>query len=231
MKKTVPIKKYLLFTFGVPFAVTVVLTVLFCLLEKNYYYLPFSLDFLIQLSYDALYFFLFAILFFNLGMAAHAIFLCKAKDAVISIVFSAISAAIFPVIAYLIRAIILFESSSDEEMLDYMYSDFLCAAENAIRLAVAVLLIFAVKFFCVHKNIPLTPKNRSPFGKNPTRITFLIYYSLWLTLSVITFLFSGEKNVLSLLYEAFLAVAGYFLSFCGFDFCDKNSKIIDNRHR
>ena len=67
-KRKLKLSRIILWELVVPLFGTVLFTVLFAVLQKNYYYLPRGLDFLIQLFYNAKYIFLYASLFFFAGI-------------------------------------------------------------------------------------------------------------------------------------------------------------------
>lgn len=216
MKKTnIKAGKYLLWLFFVPLAATVILSLAFSLLNKNYYYLPYSLDFTIQLSYDLQYVFLLAEVFLSIGIIADAVFFGKVKNILISIITAVAASILLPTAAYFIKFFVLSSAEGEEMMREYFISDILCAGENIIRLAAAVLVIFAAKFFVEHKGNEIKFISASPIKLCIQQYSFLIYYALWLVLSIVTFLFSEEKRIGALLYELCLCVGGYFLSNLG----------------
>lgn len=207
-------KKYLFWLLLVPAGLAVLMTATFCILENNYYYLPYSLDFAIQLSYDLTYFFLLTSLFFGIGVIAEAIFFEKSGKVWLSVLVTVAANVVLPMILYFLKLFCL--SALDEyAMADYFLSDVLCAAENLMRLAIAILIIFAVKFFLRHKGRDAAFVTASPFRLHAQQTAFLIFYGLWLALSVLTFLLSEEKDIGSLLYEICLDAGGYFLGNLG----------------
>ena len=208
--------KFTLWTIAIPLFVVIAFSTVFCLLEKNYYYLPYEADFLIDFTYNALYYFLYIVLFFTLGVLSVVSLTMKAKPIIITNIVSFICTfALFPFAAYAMRVIFLASTSGSEEMGEYLFSDFLCAAEDAARFIVAVAVIFAVKIFFSVKKISPEPQKPYVLPKSASQIALLIFYAAWILVALISFIVSEDHIVSSLLVEIGISVAGYFISVAG----------------
>ena len=214
--------KFAVWTILIPLAVSILLSTVFCIFEKNYYYLPYEADFLINVSYNSLYYFLYAVLFFTLGILSVVSLTMTAKPIVITNIVSLVCTfAIFPFAAYLMRMVFLAATSSSEAMGEYLFSDFLCAAEDAARFIVAVVVIFAVKIFFTVKKIPAEPQKPYFAPRSAPAIALLIFYAAWILVALMSFIFSDDRSVVSLLVEIAISVAGYFISVGGVVFAVK----------
>lgn len=220
-KKRMPFLFYFIWTFAIPFAGAAMFNIIFCLLQKNYYYVPYGLDFMIQLSYDAMYLFLFASLFFSTGTLVYSIAFCRAKDAVGTALTGILSMITIPLLMYLIRMIFLSGEASDATMESYFYSDSLCAIENASRYLVALIVAAAVRaFYFIKKE---TPEFKKPYflPSGAAQLALLIFYISWLIIALISFIISETHEFGALVYEIVLAVAGYALSITALLACNK----------
>lgn len=215
MKTKLPFLFYFITMFAVPLAGAALFCIIFCLIQKNYYYLPYSLDFVVQLSYDAMYLFLFASLFFSVGVTVYTALFCRTGDFIGASITGLLSSMIIPIIMYLIRLMFLGSESSASTMEEYFYSDSLCAIENGARFLLALIIIIAVKLFYAKKKTE--PVFQKPYllPNSAVQLSLVIFYASWFIAAIISFLVSETHEVGSLLYEAALAVAGYFLSVLG----------------
>ena len=214
--------KFAIYTVAIPLGITLLLTVAFCLIEKNYYYLPYELDFLIDVTYNSLFYFLYIVLFFTLGILCVVSLKMKIGPIIITNCISAVCTfALFPFAAYFIRAIFLSATASEDVMSEYFFSDLLCGVENVARLGVGIVVVVAVNIFFTIKKIPTEPQKPYLAPKSAPQIAFMIFYLAWMLMAVLIFVFSEEHVVSSVLIEIAISVAGYFISVLGMVFAEK----------
>ena len=158
-KRKLKLSRIILWELVVPLFGTVLFTVLFAVLQKNYYYLPRGLDFLIQLFYNAKYIFLYASLFFFAGISAWIVLFARGRDAAVLSVTGVLSVAIMPMISFAVALLLLRNDISDSLIENYLYSDALCALENAARYVIVIFLTVATRiFYHAHKTVPTFEK-------------------------------------------------------------------------
>ena len=131
-KRKLKLSRIILWELVVPLFGTVLFTVLFAVLQKNYYYLPRGLDFLIQLFYNAKYIFLYASLFFFAGISAWIVLFARGRDAAVLSVTGVLSVAIMPMISFAVALLLLRNDISDSLIENYLYSDALCALKTPL---------------------------------------------------------------------------------------------------
>lgn len=203
--------KYFLWMFIIPFAAAGVTCAAFCLLNKNYYYLPYSLDVLIQYAYNAVYYILFIGLFITIGILSYAALFCDKKTIVGASIAGFASVAVLPLLMYLIKLIFIGGDMASDTAWDYFYSDLLCTMENGSKYIISVIVVFAIKiFYIVKKRTPELKKNYLlPCG--PLTVSLFIIHFSWLVVSVIGYITAENKIISSLIYEIGFAFAGYLI--------------------
>lgn len=227
-KRRLKLSRIILWELIVPLLGTVLFTVLFAVLQKNYYYLPRGLDFLIQLFYNAKYIFLYASLFFFVGISVWIVMLARCGDAVVLSVTGVLLAALMPMISFAITLLLLRNDISDSLIETYLYSDALCALENAARYIVAIVLAFATRiFYRAHKAVPTFEK---PYiSLRGIGFPLITAYSAWLITTLCGIIFSDFSSSIAgtVIYESVLCVAGYFIGIIGAVYAEKKIAVTD----
>lgn len=214
--------RYILFTVIIPVAVTFLLSMAFCIVEKNYYYLPYELDFLVDLTYNSLYYFLYIVLFIIVGVSVYLTAEHNVKTIIITTIIGVISTvAVLPSVGYLVRVIFLSSTADVNAMWEYFFSDLLSGVENGVRYITSILVAIAVRVFFKLKKIPANPKKPYVLPISAPQIALAIFYLAWLLLAVISFIFDAGHKVTSLVIEAALAIGGYFIGVLGILFAEK----------
>lgn len=214
--------KYILLTVIMPAGATFLISTAFCLIEKNYYYLPYELDFLIDISYNALYYFLYFVLFFVIGIVSVTMLKTRVKPIIITSLVGAVSHfVVFPFAAYLARLIFLSSTVDVNAMGDYFFSDLLSGVENGVRFLIATLVALAVKVFFKMKKLSADFKKPYVLPISAPQIALAIFYLAWLLLALVSFIFDEAHDAVSLIIEAILAISGYFISILGVLFAEK----------
>lgn len=214
MKKKSLATELLAFGLLIPLAVTVALTFAFCILQKNYYYLPRWLDGLIGFFYDAKFIFIYIALFFLVGMTTYIIAFSNAKAAAPASVLGVVFVAILP-IASLVITFEMLKSDLDADALEtYLRSDLLCLLENVIRY-----LLFAAAAWVTRAIIRARksePKFERPYivPKGAVSAPLFSVSAIWLLSSVlgVILLFRTESPLGTLIYESLICIFGYFIS-------------------
>lgn len=222
-KRRLKLFRIILWELIIPLFGTGLLTLVFAVLQKNYYYLPRALDFLIQLFYNAKYIFLYASMFFFAGISVWIVMFARGRDATVLSVTGVISVAIMPMISFIIALLLLRNDISDSLIENYLYSDALCALENAARYILLIVLAFATRmFYRAHKTVP---KFEKPYVfPRGVGLPMIIAYSSWLLMTLCGLIFSGSgvENVAgTVIYESVLAVCGYFIGTAGAVYAEK----------
>ena len=103
-----------------------------------------------------------------------------------------------------------------------MYSDALCALENAARYVIVIFLTVATRiFYHAHKTVPTFEKPYiSPRGVGFSLITA---YSAWLIMTLCGIFFSGSVSNIAgtVAYESILCAEGYFIGIAGAIYAEK----------
>ena len=214
MKKKSLATELLAFGLLIPLAVTVALTFAFCILQKNYYYLPRWLDGLIGFFYDAKFIFIYIAFFFLVGMTTYIIAFLNAKAAAPASVLGVVFVAILP-IASLVITFEMLKSNLDADALEtYLRSDLLCLLENVIRY-----LLFAAAAWvtrAIIRALKSEPKFERPYiaPKGAVSAPLSSVSAIWLLSSVlgVILLFRTESPLGTLIYESLISIFGYFIS-------------------
>lgn len=150
-----PIFKYILWMGIVPNAVSMLLTVTQGLLEANYYDIPYELDFLLDALLFVLYGSFAATFFFVVGWITTATLFLPTRDIVAATVTGVVSIGVMLIASGWLQMNMLPAYSTD---IAYMMSAYLTAA--IIFGAVALLIIWAVKFFMRFRGIVPKPEKK-----------------------------------------------------------------------
>ena len=221
-KRKLKLSRIILWELVVPLFGTVLFTVLFAVLQKNYYYLPRGLDFLIQLFYNAKYIFLYASLFFFAGISAWIVLFSRGRDAAVLSVTGVLSVAIMPMISFAVALLLLRNDISDSLIENYLYSDALCALENAARYVIVIFLTVATRiFYHAHKTVPTFEK---PYiSLRGVGFSLITAYSAWLIMTLCGIFFSGSVSNIAgtVAYESILCAEGYFIGIAGAIYAEK----------
>ncbi len=206
-----------------PLLGTALLSVTFCILQKNYYYLPRSLDFLIRFFYDAKFIFLYIALFFFVGMVVRTIAFTPLRDAVAVSVSGLFFTVLTAMTSFVITLVFLRNDLSADVFGTYLYSDFLCAMENAARYFLCVVAAWAVRLF--YSSRGTSPSFEKPYivPKGAVGFPLAVSLAVWLAVTVCGVAFSSvtENAVGTLVYELVVCVCGYFIAVLGAIFISK----------
>ena len=226
-KSEFALSKYLLWELILPFALCCVFTVAFAILELNYYYLPYSLDFIIGLSYRLVYYFYSASVYFICGIVGYAILSGKLKDKIWGITIGTLNIVAIPFIMYLIKHIILSGYTKYDDMYNLFSSDMTALISDGVKYLIFLVPIIILSIYYHKKSIEYT-LNRpyfSPIGS--FQLVCIIFFSAWFVASLFIFISqeSSQRDVWGLVEELLRSVFGYFLSISGFIlFCHKKKE-------
>ncbi|MCR5457580.1 MAG: hypothetical protein K6F14_05855 [Clostridiales bacterium] len=221
------LKKYILWELILPLALCCMFTVIFSILELNYVYLPYSLDFTIQLSYKLVYYFYSASVFFICGIVGYAILSGTNKDKLWGVIIGTLNIAAIPFILYLIKHAILSSTLNYSSMQSLFDSDLMALLEDGIKYVIFLVPIIFLSIYYRKKNIVYT-LNRpyfSPIGS--FQLVCIIFFSAWFVASLFIFISqeSSQRDVWGLVEELLRSVFGYFLAISGFIlFCHKKKE-------
>jgi len=226
-KSNFALRKYLLWELILPLALCSIFTVVFSVLELNYLYLPYSLDFTIQLSYKLVYYFYSASVYFICGIVGYAILSGKLKDKIWGITIGTLNIVAIPFVIYLIKHIILSSSLNYSSMRTFFDSDVMALFEDGIKYVLFLIPIIILAIYYHKKSIKYT-LNRpyfSPIGS--FQLICIIFFSAWFVASLFIFISqeSSQRDVWGLVEELLRSVFGYFLAISGFVlFCHKKKE-------
>lgn len=214
MKKKSLAAKVLAFGLLIPLAATVVLTLTFCILQKNYYYLPRQLDWLIGFFYDARFIFMYVALFSLVGMTTYIIAFSNAKAAALMSFSGVVFVAMLPASALAVMFEML-KNNLDADVLEaYISSDLLCLLENVIRYLLFVAAAWVAR--AIIRARKSEPKFEKPYivPKGAVGAPLFSVSVLWLLSSVlgIILFFPTDSPAGTLIYEGLICVLGYFIS-------------------
>ena len=216
--------KFLLWVLLIPLVSVSIFTVAFSIFELNYYYLPYSLDFLIQWSYNISYYLYAASIFFTCGVVGYVILTGKYSDKIIGIVTGTLSIIIIPAVNYLIKYLFLSDSLRTEDMYELFISDVYALVEDGVKYLIFLIAVSIIAIYYHVKKIKykLEKPYFSPIG--PFQLIVIIFYSAWFFGSLIIFMSqnSSDRNITNLIVELIYSIAGYFLTITGCMIFSKN---------
>ena len=221
------LKKYLLWELILPLALCCGFTIVFSILELNYLYLPYSLDFTIDLSYKLVYYFYSASVYFICGIVGYAVLSGSKKDKLLGIIIGTLNIAAIPFILYIIKHIILSSTLNYSSMQTLFDSDIMALISDGIKYLIFLIPIIILSIYYHKKNTVYT-LNRpyfSPIGS--FQLICIIFFSAWFVASLFIFISqeSSQRDVWGLVEELLRSVFGYFLAISGFIlFCHKKKE-------
>lgn len=222
LNKKLKLSRIIMFGLLFPLAGESILSLAFCLLQKNYYYLPRGLDFLIGIFYDLKYIFLYIALFFFAGMAVWLIAFARARDAVLVSIMGIVFTALLPAVSFLWT--FLFLRVTDAAIMEmYLYTDAVCAFENVARYIICVIVAWIVKVVYGKRETKSGFEKPYVVPKGVIGLPLIISLSAWLLMTVLgtIFLSFTENAVGTIIYECSVCVAGYFIAIFGAFYSEK----------
>lgn len=225
MNKQNVFKKYLLWQTVLPVAAGCILTLIYCILYSNYYYLPSWLDFSIGFTYQVSYIVITLCMYVSIGIAYYCIMFLKTKEILLSALIPFVFYSVIPFILLIEKTIFFTNASSPvtgDEFRSLMESDYLFFFENISKYSLAILFISVVALV-LKKGLKKEASFSKPYvlPKGAVQETALVYYLAWFIYSFVLFLISEDKNVVSILTEFAYALAGYLLCVYGSTYINK----------
>ena len=222
LNKKLKLSRIILFGLIFPLAGEAILSLAFCLFQKNYYYLPRGLDFLIRFFYDAKYIFLYIALFFFAGMTTWMIAFATARDAVMISIMGVVFTAVLPAVSFLMTFLLL--RSTDAALMEtYLYTVALCALENVARYVICVVVAWIVK--AVYGKRETASGFEKPYvvPRGVIGLPLIISLSAWLLMTVFGVIFSSvtENPLGTIIYESSVCIGGYFVAILGAFYSEK----------
>lgn len=218
-------KKYLLWQTVIPISVGCILTLIYCILYSNYYYLPSWLDFSIGFTYQFSYIAITLCMYISIGIAYYSIMFLKIKEILFATLIPLIFYSAIPFILLLEKTVFFTNASSPvtgEEFKSLMESDYLFFFENISKYLLAILFITVVALV-LKKGLKKEATFTKPYilPKGAIQETAIVYYLGWFIYSFVLFIMSDSKSMISLLTEFAYALSGYLLCIYGSAFIKK----------
>lgn len=204
MKTRNTIFRYILWMGIIPNAISILLTVTQGLLEANYYDIPYAMDFLLDAVLFVLYGAFAATFFFVVGWTTAATLFMPTRDIIITTATGTVSVGVMLILSGWVQMMMLPAYSTD---IAYMMSAYLTAA--IIFGALALLIIWAVKFFAKYRGIDPTPEKKLIPWKLP-HVAFFIM-SLGIILYGTAAFITGALATSAFLVLAGAGIAGFFV--------------------
>lgn len=219
MKKK--ILKLVCYTLFIPLSAALLFTALHALFLNLYFdYDHFWVsEWMLALAETMAYYLVYAALFFSLGISAYAVLFKKTWPALGICAAYFAGAFLYPMLRYLVRHFCLMSSTNWADMAELYTEDMTTALNLLIYFAIGIGIVWLEKaFYCwILKEKPQREgKFFSP--KNPIGLAFFIFFAAWAVLATINFVISGEfsgENIVSILLEYTICIAGFFLAVLG----------------
>ena len=210
--------KYLIWELLIPLGACSLFMIVFSILELNYYYLPYSLNFTIQLSYNISYYLYSASIFLICGIASNALLTGKASDKTYALITGTFSIVVIPFVMYLIKHIFLATSMNLDSMAEYFNSDIYALIADGVKYVIFLIPVVSLAIYYFKKSIPYVIEKPYFLPKSSFQITTLVFYSAWFFASILIFAFQNpsDRNISGLIVELIYSIAGYFLTILGY---------------
>ena len=159
----------------------------------------------------------------RVGMVVRTIAFAPLRDAVAVSVSGLFFTVLTAMTSFVITLVFLRNDLSADVFGTYLYSDFLCAMENAARYFLCVVAAWAVRLF--YSSRGASPSFEKPYivPKGAVGFPLAVSLAVWLAVTVCGVAFSSvtENAVGTLVYELVVCVCGYFIAVLGALFISK----------
>lgn len=213
-KTTFP--KTLLFFYLIPYLAVLLLTGLDCFVNFKYLEWYWVKEWMVMLPETLAYYLLLAMIFAFFGIVAYYIFFGKTWQKWTISILSIVASFLFPCLRYIVRHIGYGDYLPDLDMLD-MYNEDVTTGVSLLMyciLAILVILIERAYYAWILREKPRTDvKVFSP--KHPIGMTMLVFFAAIASWTTVNFFMVGDfakENILSLLLEYVIDLAGFWVA-------------------
>jgi hypothetical protein len=210
-KTTFP--KTLLFFYLIPYLAVLLLTGLDCFVNFKYLEWYWVKEWMVILPETLAYYLLLAMIFAFFGIVAYYIFFGKTWQKWTISILSVVASFLFPCLRYIVRHIGYGDYLTDLDMLDMYNEDVTTGVSLLAYCGGALIIILLVYAFYV---VILREKPRTDVSsKNPVGMTMLVFFAVIASWTTVNFFMVGDfakENILSLLLEYVIDLAGFWVA-------------------